>query len=103
MALSTPLWRLYERVVASIESSKASAENTVIPNAKLVGHISGTERQIDVLIDARNHNSPRSAHGRRSASLEVSINRDPPKLPHPMQAIPLGLAASTDQEAEIDP
>lgn len=48
-----PDWRTYERFVANLMSDEASANLTVIPNAKLTGAISGTERQIDVLIDAR--------------------------------------------------
>lgn len=46
-------WRLYERFVASLQAEKASPELTVIPNALIMGCISGTERQIDVLLDAR--------------------------------------------------
>lgn len=46
-------WRLYERFVASLQADKASPELTVIPNALVMGSISGTERQIDVLLDSR--------------------------------------------------
>ena len=46
-------WRLYERFVAGLMSEHASDDVTVIPNAKLIGCISGVERQIDVLIDAK--------------------------------------------------
>ena len=48
-----PDWRLYERYVAGLMSSQASDEFTIVPNAKLIGCISGVERQIDVLIDAK--------------------------------------------------
>jgi len=48
-----PTWKLYERLIASIEADQLSAETIIIPNAKLIGCISGVERQIDVLIDAR--------------------------------------------------
>jgi len=53
VARSDPQWRLYERFVASLMSEKASDEITVIPNAHLVGALSGADRQVDVLIDAR--------------------------------------------------
>ncbi|MFZ2654044.1 MAG: restriction endonuclease [Victivallales bacterium] len=46
-------WRLYERFVSSMHSGESSIERTVIPNAKITGCISGVERQIDLLIDAR--------------------------------------------------
>ena len=44
-------WRLYERFVAGLMADSASDDLTVIPNAKLIGCISGVERQIDVLVD----------------------------------------------------
>jgi hypothetical protein len=44
---------VYERLVASLQSDKASDEITVVPNAHLLGAITGIERQVDVLIDAR--------------------------------------------------
>jgi len=46
-------WRLYERFVAGLMADSASDDLTVIPNAKLIGCISGVERQIDVLVDAK--------------------------------------------------
>jgi hypothetical protein len=46
-------WRLYERFVAGLMSEHASDDFTVIPNCKLIGGISGTARQVDVLIDAK--------------------------------------------------
>lgn len=47
-------WRSYERFVAGLMSDEhASDEFTVIPNARIHGVLSGTIRQIDVLIDAK--------------------------------------------------
>lgn len=46
-------WRAYERAVASLEAESAGIDFTVTPNARLVGELSGSSRQIDVLIDAR--------------------------------------------------
>lgn len=46
-------WRIYERFVAKLMTDQAAHDATVIPNAKLTGHLSGTKRQIDVLIDSR--------------------------------------------------
>ncbi|HEX5733374.1 MAG TPA: restriction endonuclease [Blastocatellia bacterium] len=46
-------WRLYERFIAGLMSEQSSDEITVIPNARIRGAISGTIRQIDVLIDSR--------------------------------------------------
>jgi hypothetical protein len=46
-------WRLYERVVAVLEAENIGLDLTVIPNARIVGAISGAKRQVDVLIDAR--------------------------------------------------
>jgi len=51
--LQDAAWRAYERYIASLYSSAASDAITVIPNARLVGAISGISRQIDCLIDAR--------------------------------------------------
>ncbi len=48
-----PAWRLYERVVAAIVAENTDLELSVTPNACLLGHFSGVERQVDVLIDAR--------------------------------------------------
>lgn len=50
---STPAWRLYERFVAKLMADEAKQHLTVIPNARLIGRISGVRRQIDVLIDSR--------------------------------------------------
>lgn len=49
----TPDWRIYERFVASLQSERATDAVTVIPNTTLIGCITGIERQVDVLIDAR--------------------------------------------------
>lgn len=49
----TPQWRVYERVVAAFELDAVSMDVSVIPNASLIGGISGVKRQIDVLVDAR--------------------------------------------------
>ena len=53
MSSETPDWRIYERFVHSLLVEEAEEDRTVIPNATLVGSISGVKRQIDVLIDAR--------------------------------------------------
>ncbi|WP_309894759.1 restriction endonuclease [Archangium sp.] len=50
---TSPPWRVYERLVALLQSDKASDEITVVPNAHLIGAITGIKRQVDVLIDAR--------------------------------------------------
>lgn len=49
----TPQWRVYERVAASFEVDAAAMDVTVIPNASIIGSISGVKRQIDILVDAR--------------------------------------------------
>ena len=46
-------WRLVERLTARTHADEASPDMTVFPNARITGAISGTNRQIDVLIDAR--------------------------------------------------
>lgn len=46
-------WRNYERFVAQLMVEEASHEATVISNARIKGAISGSQRQIDVLIDCR--------------------------------------------------
>ncbi|MDZ7867242.1 restriction endonuclease [Acidovorax sp.] len=48
-----PAWKMYERLVAFVESQQDDPAPTVHPNVKLVGHLSGTERQIDTLIECR--------------------------------------------------
>src|SRR5690242_17774346 len=46
-------WRVYERAVAAMEAENVSLDYSVTPNAKLFGVISGSSRQVDVLIDMR--------------------------------------------------
>jgi hypothetical protein len=53
MSNDAPAWKLYERLVASFEVEAAGIDASVTPNATLLGSISGTQRQIDVLVDAR--------------------------------------------------
>src|SRR4051794_33279646 len=53
MSNDAPAWKLYERLVASFEVEAAGIDASVTPNATLLGSISGAQRQIDVLIDAR--------------------------------------------------
>lgn len=48
-----PAWKLYERLAAFVQSQQDDPSITVTPNVKLVGHLSGVERQIDVLLDCR--------------------------------------------------
>lgn len=48
-----PEWELYERLVASLIANQIASDLCATPNASLVGRISKTARQIDVLIDAR--------------------------------------------------
>jgi Restriction endonuclease len=46
-------WRVYERVVAATEAEGRGIDFSVTPNARLMGAISGVERQVDILIDLR--------------------------------------------------
>lgn len=46
-------WRLYERFVAALRAENEGIDVSVTPNAPIVGCITGIERQVDVLIDAR--------------------------------------------------
>lgn len=48
-----PAWKLYERLALFVESQQSDPSLTVTPNVRLMGHLSGVERQIDVLIDCR--------------------------------------------------
>lgn len=48
-----PQWRVYERIAACFELETSGMDVSVTPNAKLVGVLSGTPRQIDVLVEAR--------------------------------------------------
>jgi len=52
--MKTPAWLVYERCVAAIVADKyGQGEVVVQANAIIVGAISGKERQVDVLVDAR--------------------------------------------------
>jgi len=53
MSNDAPAWKIYERLVASFEVEAADMDASVTPNATLLGSISGVQRQIDVLVDAR--------------------------------------------------
>jgi hypothetical protein len=53
MLNDAPAWKIYERLVASFEVEAADMDASVTPNATLLGSISGAQRQIDVLVDAR--------------------------------------------------
>lgn len=46
-------WRAFERLVALLTSDEYDSSFTVIPNARVSGHISKRKRQIDVLVDYR--------------------------------------------------
>lgn len=48
-----PDWKVYERIVTAFEVEAVGIDASVTPNAKIVGHLSGVSRQIDVLVDAR--------------------------------------------------
>jgi hypothetical protein len=48
-----PDWRLYERIVAAVEAQYLGIEMSIIPNARIIGCLSGKKRQIDALLDAR--------------------------------------------------
>jgi hypothetical protein len=48
-----PDWQLYERLIAKLMFQQISTSYCVMPNANIVGSISGIKRQIDVLIDYR--------------------------------------------------
>lgn len=51
---SPPAWLIYERCVAAFASAEhGNLDITVQPNVLLLGAISGTQRQIDVLVDHR--------------------------------------------------
>jgi len=53
MKEARPEWEVYERMVARLIADQSGADLCVTPNARVMGKISGTARQIDVLIDAR--------------------------------------------------
>jgi hypothetical protein len=53
MSRSQASWELYERMIARLMADQLSTGLCVTPNARIKGGISGRQRQIDVLIDAR--------------------------------------------------
>jgi hypothetical protein len=53
MKQARPGWEIYERMIARMIADQSGTDLCVTPNAKLIGKISGTTRQIDALIDAR--------------------------------------------------
>src|SRR5258706_16417254 len=46
-------WRAYERVVAAMQVENADVDMSITPNAHIIGAITKTPRQVDVLVDAR--------------------------------------------------
>lgn len=50
-------WKVYEKLVSSLISEEYMNQDShsVIPNAKIKGLISGSKRQVDILIDCRFH------------------------------------------------
>jgi hypothetical protein len=53
MKETRPDWEIYERMIARLIADQSETSLCVTPNAKVMGKISRTTRQIDVLIDAR--------------------------------------------------
>jgi hypothetical protein len=53
MRESRPDWEVYERMIARLIADQSETDLCVTPNAGVMGKISETVRQIDVLIDAR--------------------------------------------------
>jgi restriction endonuclease len=53
MPQQRPPWELYERMIARLIADQARTDLCVTPNARITGRITGIQRQIDVLIDAR--------------------------------------------------
>ncbi|UYF76549.1 restriction endonuclease [Acinetobacter ursingii] len=51
--------KLYEKIVSSLMFDEYDFDTTVVPNAKIIGSISGIPRQIDVLLDSKNGESNR--------------------------------------------
>ena len=54
-----PSWEVYERLIARMFADQIQTDLCVTPNAYIFGEITGTKRQIDVLIDDR-HNTDNS-------------------------------------------
>lgn len=48
-----PGWKIYERIVAVLEAENAWCDMSATLNAPVMGVISGVERQVDLLLDAR--------------------------------------------------
>jgi hypothetical protein len=78
MSKSKQDWKNYERLVAELVARQLHGEYCVTPNARVMGTISGINRQIDVLIDVRHDtdNSRRiiidaKAQGRRIDVIHV--------------------------------
>ena len=46
-------WRTYERIIAATEAEASGIDFSITPNARIIGKVSGKQRQVDVLIDAR--------------------------------------------------
>lgn len=46
-------WEVYERLIARMIADQERTDLCVTPNARIVGRITGSSRQIDVLIEAR--------------------------------------------------
>jgi len=53
MSQSRAGWEIYERMIARLLANQLSTGLCVTPNARIRGRISGRQRQIDVLIEAR--------------------------------------------------
>lgn len=51
--------KLYEKIVSQLMFDENDVNTTVVPNAKIIGSISGRSRQIDVLLDSKNGESNR--------------------------------------------
>lgn len=69
-------WLTYERCVAALKVAENSdIDVTVLPNVMLMGKISETRRQVDVLIDARwgNENSRRTIVDAKYRSRKVNV------------------------------
>ena len=49
--------KLYEKIVSRLMFDENGFDTTVVPNAKIIGSISGRSRQIDVLLDSKNGES----------------------------------------------
>jgi len=72
---SKPDWKNYERLVAQLVVQQLSTEYCVTPNARVLGAISGRNRQIDVLIDLRHdtENSRRVIIDAKARSRRIDV------------------------------